>query len=339
MLGSSWGSPPEWCVHKKWAVSTKTLTVQTQQGLSDHQQGTNSSCKSSDCPHRVQPHLTLVRGWHRKGLPAAPCPPRSGALSCEGRAYKRHWGSTLIPRGLATCVRAGDGAQEEARECCIVSPNLPRAAGEASLLVLEEDGEHGGLRALKGRDSLQRWVPTWVCSWVCWCLPCAQPQDTSQGSLGPHGVEWWWQCALGWVGGSCRLGRGAGAGGAQLIPCLPVNVSGAHVRGDVVPFRLASAMLFSISQGMCLLCESPPLLHGAQLVPARQGMPLLRGFYLIPTTRALCQENTTVQNSCEDVKACPEPSKYRCARASKAPAASVVQRYGCCAFPVAGNLP
>lgn len=116
-------------------------------------------------------------------------------------------------------------------------------------------------------------------------------------------------------------------------------VSGAHVRGDAVPFRLASAMLFSISQGMCLLCESPPLLHGAQLVPARQGMPLLRGLYLIPTTRALCQENTTVQNICEDVKACPEPSKYRCARASKAPAASVVQRYGCCAFPVAGNLP
>lgn len=139
------------------------------------------------------------------------------------------------------------------------------------------------------------------------------------------------------VGGSCRLSRG-GEGTTHPLPSRK-RVSGAHVRGDAVPFRLASAMLFSISRGMCLLCESPPLLHGAQLVPAWQGMPLLRGFYLIPTTRALCQKNTTVQNICEDVKACPEPSKYRCAKASEAPAASVVRCDGRCAFPMAGDLP
>lgn len=47
---------------------------------------------------------------------------------------------------------------------------------------------------------------------------------------------------------------------------------------------LASAMLFSSSRGMCLLCRSPPLPHREQPVPAWQGMFLRKVFYLIPTT-------------------------------------------------------
>lgn len=78
-----------------------------------------------------------------------------------------------------------------------------------------------------------------------------------------------------------------GVGKAEPVLRLPVNAClGSQVRGCAIPFHLSSAMLFSISQRMCLLYKSPPLPHREEPVPAWQGMFLLKVFYLIPTNTA-----------------------------------------------------
>lgn len=53
--------------------------------------------------------------------------------------------------------------------------------------------------------------------------------------------------------------------------------------------------------------RSSPSLHG-------RACSCSRYFISSPQHSARCQKNTTVQSVCGDVKACPEPSKYRCAK-------------------------
>lgn len=84
-----------------------------------------------------------------------------------------------------------------------------------------------------------------------------------------------------------RAASRRGVGKAEPVLRLPVNAClGSQVRGCAIPFHLSSAMLFSISQRMCLLYKSPPLPHREEPVPAWQGMFLLKVFYLIPTNTA-----------------------------------------------------
>lgn len=72
------------------------------------------------------------------------------------------------------------------------------------------------------------------------------------------------------------------AGEGEPVLHLPGT---AQLWGCAIPFHLSCAMLFSTSQGMCLLYTSPPLCS-EQPVPAWQGMFLLQVFYLIPTTHS-----------------------------------------------------
>lgn len=117
------------------------------------------------------------------------------------------------------------------------------------------------------------------------------------------------------------------AGEGEPVLHLPGT---AQVWGYAIPFHLSRAMLFSTSQGMCLLYTSPPLCS-EQPVPAWQGMFLLQVFYLIPTTqRPVPKKYHRAESVCGDVKACPEPSKYRCAKGRLcSPRARQLLSWGC----------
>lgn len=69
--------------------------------------------------------------------------------------------------------------------------------------------------------------------------------------------------------------------------------------------------------------RSSPSLHG-------RACSCSRYFISSPQHSARCQKNTTVQSVCGDVKACPEPSKYRCAEGRLcSPAAGGCLSWGC----------
>lgn len=63
LLDSRWKSHPEWCADRRWSVTTEMLLVQTQQGLLDHEQEANSSCRNN-CLHSAQLHLAPVCTQH-----------------------------------------------------------------------------------------------------------------------------------------------------------------------------------------------------------------------------------------------------------------------------------
>lgn len=121
-----------------------------------------------------------------------------------------------------------------------------------------------------------------------------------------------WQTSLGWrklwslqcVPRQSRLGKESLSFTFQELPKC----------GDV-QFPSTSAMPCCFLPHKECVCYTPahpcarssPSLHG-------RACSCSRYFISSPQHSTRCQKNTTMQSVCGDVKACPEPSKYRCAQ-------------------------
>lgn len=129
-----------------------------------------------------------------------------------------------------------------------------------------------------------------------------------------HEFSWVWQVLAlhfsEWFGtGKCPRQLGSRACPSPSTNCCPGHTCEEMQFPSSLPCCFLTKNLFAIHE------PTPAAQSSAS--PCMQGVLLFKVFYLIPTTHALCQKNTTVLNVCEDVNACPKPPKYRCAMATE----------------------
>lgn len=108
----------------------------------------------------------------------------------------------------------------------------------------------------------------------------------------------------------------------QPIPCLPASARPcSQVRGCAIPFP-SPVPRCSPAPEECVCCAGAhPCRTGSSRALHGRACSCTNYFISSPQHTARCQKNTTVQSVCEDVKACPEPSKYRCAGSARRPLA------------------